>query len=139
MSYSKKQKTCSFKGCKNLVGRNKKTGKYFDMCNLHFKKEEHPKSNQKKIEVKKVEEKKKEIYENIYDPNGKLVINVSGAYFINHPKKIRYIRIETFPRIEKNPDFSIVIKSKGRKVLTLPFNNLEEQSKAYSELISVIK
>jgi hypothetical protein len=142
MSKDNKTGKCKVEGCKNSVGKNKKTGVFFEMCDFHFKDKKNKKDSVKKPEVKptatkKIPEQKKE--EDVYDPNGKLVLNVSGAYFINHPKKIRYIRIESYPIIERNADFSITIKSKGRRVLSLPFKSLEEQQKAYDELREVIK
>ncbi len=142
MSKNEKTGKCKVEGCKNPVGKSKKTGTFFEICDFHFKDKKDNKKNVKKPEVKptvtkKTPELKKE--EEVYDPNGKLVLNISGAYFINHPKKIRYIRIESYPAIERNADFSITVKSRGRKVLNLPFKNLDEQQKAYDELKEVIK
>jgi hypothetical protein len=117
----RKPKMCKIEECKNQASRNPKGG-FFDICDFHF---------QKKKDATKKEVEKTEI---VYDSNYKLITKLSNAFLINHPKKIRYIRVETVPMIEKNPDNSITVKSKGRKVVDLPFNNKEEQEKAYQEI-----
>jgi hypothetical protein len=129
MNNKKKTKTkmCKVEGCKNQAGRNPKGG-FFDMCDFHFQKKKGPEN--KKSDKEKVE--------NIYDPSYKLITRISDAFFINHPKKIRYIRLEGNPIIDKNDDFSITIKSKGRKVIDLPFSNKNKQDIAYSEINETI-
>jgi hypothetical protein len=117
----RKPKMCKIEECKNQASRNPKGG-FFDICDFHFQ--------SKKGQSKKENEKE----ESIYDPNYKLISKVSDAFFINHPKKIRYIRVEALPIIEKNPDNSITVKSKGRKIIDLPFKNQNEQEKAYQEI-----
>jgi hypothetical protein len=150
MKDKSKPRNCKIKDCKNVAGKNQKTGQYFDICDFHFNEKRKSQKNKKQPEVKKeitknqepakkvFKPKPKDWIDETYDPNYKLVTNVSGAFFINHPKKIRYIRIESRPTVEKNKDNSISIKSRGRKVIDLPFDNLEMQEKAYQELYEVI-
>lgn len=138
----KRPKMCKVNGCKNQAGRNRKTGAYYEICDFHYqqskgkkdaKKPQKSKSNQPRRNQPPAPKPKNWVDE-FYDPEYKLISKVADAFFINHPKKIRYIRIEARPIIEKNPDNSITIKSKGRKVVELPFDNPEAQSKAYQEI-----
>jgi hypothetical protein len=150
MKDKSKPRNCKIKGCKNTAGKNQKTNQYFDICDFHFnekrKSQKDKKQPDNKKETLKREEPAKKIskpkpkdwVDEIYDPNYKLVTNVGGAFFINHPKKIRYIRIENRPVIEKSLNNSIIIKSSGRKVLELPFESPEFQEKAFQELKEAI-
>jgi hypothetical protein len=164
MKDKKEPKNCRIKNCKNIAGINTKTGNYYDICDFHFQENKKNKTKEKDKSKKQDDQKKKEIkssptskhferqerskkiakvkpkdwVEETYDPNYKLVTNVGGAFFINHPKKIRYIRIESRPSIEKSFNNSVIIKSGGKKVLELPFDTPESQEKAFGELKEVI-